>query len=370
MFSFFKSFFLAFLVIAFIVLFRQNQKLLLNVHSSSDNNTPRKELDDEQITINIYKKAQESVVYINTFSYRSDPLDFFAANSKSFEGSGSGILIDAENGIIVTNFHVIQEAHKLEIILNDGKSYGARLLGYDKESDIAVLILEDPPKTLMQIPFGDSSKLQVGQSVLAIGNPFGLDKTLTTGIISSLDRAVKSPFGSIMNGMIQTDAAINPGNSGGPLLDRNGRLIGINTAILSQSGDSAGIGFAVPINEVRRILPELIATGKVLKPKMGWILVDTTLGPMVRRVFRNSPAARAGIVPVERPVSQMFVKGFVRSFKDADLIYSVNDIRVYSTDDVKKIISDADRDIPILLKLRTGGVNGKERSVSIKPIFE
>jgi S1-C subfamily serine protease len=172
-----------------------------------------------------------------------------------------------------------------------------------------------------------------------------------------------------MRGLIQTDASINPGNSGGPLLDMAGRLIGINSAILSQSGDSAGIGFAVPINQVKRVLPELIATGKVLRPRFGWMLVDTTQGPMVRRIAPGGPADLAGIQPIERMVQDVFLQGYVRDYDRADLIYKVNGERVTSRDEVEDLIARAPSGKDLKLTLRRGGIDGREREVTVKPVL-
>lgn len=324
---------------------------------------------EEQETIEVYKLAGQGVVFITTITLTVDPFDLFPGVQPR-EGSGSGIIVDSKSGIIITNLHVIQDAHKIEITLANGQNYRAKLLGYDQEYDIAVLQLQSPPVNLVAIPFGDSSQLEVGQRVLAIGNPFGLDRTLTNGIISSLNRTVKTGAGHLMKGLIQTDAAINPGNSGGPLLDMEGRLIGVNTAILSQSGDSAGIGFAVPINQVRRILPELIATGKVLRPTVGWILVDTNQGPMVRRVLRGSPADEAGIQPIEREVQSGFLRGYVRDFERADLITKVNNLPVQSRDEVEEALAQLKAGSSFSLTLRRGGLSGREREVKVKPVFE
>ena len=323
--------------------------------------------DEEERTIRVYKKASEAVVFITTMSMQSDPNDFFM-EVQPREGAGSGMVIDGEKGIIITNLHVIQDAQKIEISLADGKSYNAKLLGFDREYDIAVLRLTNPPKGLAWLDFADSSKVEVGQRVLAIGNPFGLGRTLTTGIVSSLDRTVKSPTGTTMKGLVQTDAAINPGNSGGPLLDADGRVIGINTAILSQSGDSAGIGFAVPINQIRRILPELITTGKVLRPKIGWMLADTNQGPMVRRVLPGAPADQAGLQPIERKVDQGFVRGVVRDFDRADLILKVNGKKISSADEVDEAVQSSEGK-PIVFTVRRGGADGKERDVTVVPVL-
>lgn len=325
--------------------------------------------EEEERVIRVYKQANEAVAFISTITLAVDPADVFVEVQPK-EGTGSGIVIDSRKGIILTNLHVIQDAHKIDINLADGKSHQARLLGFDQEYDIAVLQVVDPPKDMVAIPFADSSKLEVGQFVLAIGNPFGLNRTLTSGIISNLDRTMKGANGKVMKGLIQTDAAINPGNSGGPLLDMDGRLVGINTAILSQSGDSAGIGFAVPINQIKRVLPELIATGKVLRPRMGWALVDTNQGPMVRRVAPDGPAAAAGIQPIEREVSNVFIRGYVRDFDRADLITKINEKPVTNRDEVEEVITQSDAHKPIVVALRRGGLDGPERTVTVTPVLQ
>ena len=324
--------------------------------------------EEEQRTIDIYKATNEAVAFITTISLVVDPNDLFL-EVQPREGTGSGVIVDARKGIILTNLHVIQHADKIEISLADGQNYKARLVGTDQELDIAVLQLRDPPAHLTAMTMGDSSKLEVGQRVLAIGNPFGLNRTLTEGIVSSLDRVVRHPSGNIMKGLLQTDAAINPGNSGGPLLDLDGRLIGINTAILSQSGDSAGIGFAVPINQIKRVLPELIATGKVLRPRMGWILADTNQGAMVRRVSPNGPAEQAGLAPIERPVQDIFLQGFIRDYAHADLITAVNGRPVSTADQVEDIVAQSDASKEIVLTVRRGGRSGRDREVRLKPVL-
>ena len=323
----------------------------------------------ERQNIEVYKKTSSAVVFISTITLTFDPFDFFQ-EVKPKKGSGSGVIVDSEKGIIVTNLHVIQDAHKIEIMLANNQKYRARLLGFDREYDIAVLKLENQPDDLVDVEFANSDILEVGQRVLAIGNPFGLNRTLTAGIISSLNRTVRNASGGLMKGLIQTDAAINPGNSGGPLLDSHGKLIGVNTAILSQDGDSAGIGFAVPINSIKKILPELIATGKVLRPKIGWVLLDTTHGPMVEAVLPKSPASNAQIQPIKRLVSTVFRAGFVIDFDRADLIYSVNGERVYNKAEVQEQIAKSDPQKGIKFNLRTGGIRGKEREVIIKPVLQ
>ncbi|WKZ57038.1 MAG: trypsin-like peptidase domain-containing protein [Bdellovibrionota bacterium] len=322
--------------------------------------------EEEQRTIEMYKRTNEAVVFISTIVLAVDPFDlFFEVQPR--EGTGSGFIIDAKKGIILTNLHVLQEAQRIQIFLASGQPYEARLLGFDKEFDIAVLQLVDPPATLRALPLGDSASLEVGQRVFAIGNPFGLNRTLTRGIISSLDRTVRGPNGVVLRGLVQTDASINPGNSGGPLLDGDGNVIGINTAILSQSGDSAGIGFAVPINQIKRVLPELVATGKVLRPKMGWILVDTDQGPMVRRVAPGGPADEAGLQPLERMVENVFMRGYVSDPERADLIFKVNGRRVQSREEVEELVQRTKGRGTLRLTLRRGGIQGAEREVTVQP---
>lgn len=329
--------------------------------------TPARRTDEEERIIQVYKENGQAVVFITTISVASDPFDFFG-NTQTREGSGSGIIVNAQRGIILTNLHVIQDAQRIEIALTDGKTYKARLVGLDDEYDIAVLQLINAPTNLQAVSFGDSSRLEIGQRVLAIGNPFGLDRTLTTGIISSLNRTVKATPTRLMRGLIQTDAAINPGNSGGPLLDTEGRLVGINTAILSQSGDSAGIGFAVPINQIKLILPELIATGKVARPRYGWVIADTTQGPMIRRIQPGSPADKAGLQPIERYVQDAFVRGFVRDFDRADLIVAVQGKAVASKDEVDELVQRVQAGESIELTVRQG--SSRTRKVQIQPVFQ
>lgn len=329
---------------------------------------------EEQKTIDVYKRANQAVVFITTRSYVVDPFTFFD-EVRPQEGTGTGTIVDAERGIVITNLHVIESALEsggsVEVMLANGQNSKARLVGFDPESDIAALQVLNIPKGFVALPYGDSSILEVGQRVLAIGNPFGLYRSLTGGIISSLDRTMKTPQGAVLKDLIQTDAAINPGNSGGPLLDADGRLIGINTAILSQSGDSAGVGFAVPINSIKRIIPELLATGKVRRPRLGWQLVDTDQGPMVLRVLSDSPAERSAIKPIERVFSSgAFVRGYRRDIESADLIYKVDGQRVRNRDEVEDAIRKIKKGDAVELTLRTGGVYGRERTVSVVPGWE
>ncbi len=284
---------------------------------------PRGPLPDwEQVPIRRFKEAAPSVVYITTTEQRSR--DFFGLDVVEVPaGSGTGFIWDAE-GHVVTNFHVIQGAARAYITLADGSRHEAAYVGGAPDKDLAVLLLAKTPPKLRPIPLGSSADLQVGQAVLAIGNPFGLDQTLTTGVVSALGREIQSATRRRIHGVIQTDAAINPGNSGGPLLDSAGRLVGVNTAIQSPSGASAGIGFAVPVDTVNRVVPQLIARGKLERPDLGFEpveprLVERAFGPqrgvMVGRLTRGGAAARAGLKGV-------IVEG--RNALAGDLIQAVN----------------------------------------------
>ena len=221
---------------------------------------------DEQNNIEVYKATSPGVVYIQSTTMVRDFLGLF---SQPVEGAGSGSIID-EQGDILTNFHVIANAEKLTVSFGSGKNYPARVIGRDPDTDLAVIrLLETPKEPLTIVPMGDSDRLIVGQKVLAIGNPFGLDRTLTTGVISGLQRPIRAQNGRQIEGAIQTDASINPGNSGGPLLDSHGRMIGINSQIESPSGASAGVGFAIPASIAKRIVPQLVRNGVIRRPDLG-----------------------------------------------------------------------------------------------------
>lgn len=230
--------------------------------------SPRSDLGNlEQTVIDVFRNASPSVVFITNIDYRRRSifsLDVF----KIQQGTGSGFVYDKQ-GHIVTNYHVIHGSRELEVILGDGSAWSASVVGLAPEKDIAVLRIDAPPDKLQPLPLGTSHDLQVGQTVLAIGNPFGLDHTLTTGVVSALGREIESMTGRKIRDVVQTDAAINPGNSGGPLLDSAGRLIGVNTQIASPSGGSAGVGFAVPSDIVNGIVPDLIRFGAVVRPWLG-----------------------------------------------------------------------------------------------------
>jgi S1-C subfamily serine protease len=256
-----------------------------------------------------------------------------------------------KSGLIVTNFHVIAGAHKLTVTLQDQSEYPAEVIGVAPEKDLAVLRIDDPPDDLVTLPMGDSSELTVGRKVLAIGNPFGLDTTLTTGIVSALGREIQSPSNRKIRGVIQTDAAINPGNSGGPLLNSLGQLVGVNTAIYSPSGASAGIGFAIPVNTVKQVVPELIAYGRVLRPIIGvelasdrWVRRYRIKGLPVVHVYPGLPAHRAGMEGARR-TSQ-------RGIELGDIIVEVAGRRVRTQDDYLSALEQHEPGDVIAIKTR------------------
>jgi len=260
---------------------------------------------DERNTISVFESVSPSVVYITTVQYVRD---FFNRNVMRVpQGTGSGFIWD-DQGRVVTNYHVISGAGEAMVRLGDQRSYKARLVGASPDHDLAVLQIDVPTDLPPPIPVGSSTELRVGQSVLAIGNPFGLDHTLTTGIVSALNREVENEGGGVIDNVIQTDAAINPGNSGGPLIDSAGRLVGINTMIYSPSGAYAGVGFAVPVDTINRVVPRIIAYGQYIRPTLGIEarddvsrqLLDGSEGVVILRVASGSPAARAGLRAAEQ----------------------------------------------------------------------
>ena len=253
------------------------------------------QLTPEELThIHVYEITNRSVVNVNTRFESHDR--FFPMLSAQGEGSGSGSVID-KNGHVLTNYHVVEDAQEIQVTLYGGKAYPASLIGYDPGHDIAILKIDAPPELLFPITFGTSQNLKVGQRVYALGNPFGLEGTMTTGIISNLNRTLPSRVeGLDMKSIIQTDAALNPGNSGGPLLDTSGRMIGMNVAIATKSGQNAGLGFAIPVSRITRFIPELIASGKVTRPDIGIVAVnETDKGLQVVQMNPGGPAERAGL---------------------------------------------------------------------------
>ncbi len=328
--------------------------------------------EDETNNISIYRKVAPGVVNITSVVLERD--FFYRLVPK--EGAGSGAIID-NKGHILTNHHVIRDSEKLEVTLSDGSKWPARFMGSDPENDLAVIKIEAPEKKLTVIPMGDSSQLDVGQKVLAIGNPFGLGQTLTTGIISSLSRSIRSEAGILINDVIQTDAAINPGNSGGPLLDSDGKIIGVNSAIISPTGASVGIGFAVPINIAKRILPELISKGRVSYPWIGasvyplipqfakFLDLRAERGAIIIEVVPNGPADKAGLRGGDRQVqvgnSLLIIGG--------DVITELNKEKVNSSDDLIRMIRDhRPGDSIELTILRDGKYFHKNVVLSEKPL--
>jgi S1-C subfamily serine protease len=293
--------------------------------------TPRGDLAaDEKATIELYRKSRRSVVHITTLRNASSGLSMNV--QKVPEGTGSGFIWD-EAGHVVTNYHVVRGADEAVVMLADQSSYRATLVGAAPDNDLAVLKIAAPTDKLRPIPVGRSDDLEVGQKAFAIGNPFGLDQTLTVGVISALGREMQSVTGRTLHNVIQTDAAINPGNSGGPLLDSSARLIGVNTAIYSPSGGgSVGIGFAIPVDDVRRIVPELIRHGKVTQPDLGLTVAADKLardlgveGALVVSVQPDGPAARAGLRPTRREGRRLRL-GDVITAVDGKPVRKANDL--------------------------------------------
>ncbi len=259
---------------------------------------------DEKATIEVFKQFSRSVVHITSLETHKNRMTLDVSDIP--QGTGTGFVWDA-SGHIVTNFHVIQHGNRASVTLNDGTTYPAKIIGTAPDKDLAVLHIDAPPQKLQKLPVGTSTNLEVGQKVLAIGNPFGLDQTLTTGVISGLGREIKSVTQRSIFDVIQTDASINPGNSGGPLLDSAGRLIGINTAIYSPSGANAGIGFAVPVDTINAIVPQLLKDGKLTRPGLGInILQDRVAiqqgidGVVIMGVTPGGAADKAGIVGIKQ----------------------------------------------------------------------
>jgi S1-C subfamily serine protease len=326
------------IVVAFtalgLVLFRESWvrgASLNDPRAAARSVTSRGELwSDEKSTIALFRQASPAVVNITAIGVERD---LFTLNLYQIpQGTGSGFVWD-RNGNVITNFHVIQNADAAQVTLADQSNWKARVVGVAPDKDLAVLRIDAPSNRLQPIPIGTSKDLQVGQSVFAIGNPFGLDQTLTTGVISALNREIESITRRPIQGVIQSDAAINPGNSGGPLLDSAGRLIGVNTAIYSPSGASAGIGFAIPVDIVNRIVPELIRSGKIVRPGLGVQIADEQIaqrlgvnGVLVVDVAKGSAASKAGIQPTRRDAEGRLRLGDIITMIDGKKIANPNDL--------------------------------------------
>lgn len=309
--------------------------------------------DDERATIEIFESAAPSVVYIST---TAQPLSPWTRNlTEVRRGTGTGLVWDAR-GHILTNYHVIEDARSARVRLSDGRTYNARFVGASPEHDLAVLQIGVSLARIEPIAIGTSADLRVGQKVFAIGNPFGFDYSLTTGVVSALDRTIFAEEHGEIRHLIQTDAAINPGNSGGPLLDSAGRLIGVNTAIYSPSGNFSGIGFAVPVDTVNRVVPQLIAKGRYVRPRIGIygdddigrpILAELGVeGVLILRVEVDSPADRAGLIATRVTDSGEIIPG--------DIVQSVDGKPVSEMADLIEVLEQYRVGDVVVLGLRRG----------------
>ena len=303
--------------------------------SDEDGLTP-----EERVNIEVYERVNRGVVNITTLTIRPD--SFFSLDVPA-EGAGSGSVLD-KRGHILTNQHVIEGAQRVSVTLYDSNTYRGRLVGQDPANDIAVLQIDAPPETLCPIPLGDSSRLRVGQRIFAVGNPFGLERTLTIGIVSSLNRTLPSRTGRNMKSIIQIDAALNRGNSGGPLINSQSHLIGMNTAIASSTGQNSGVGFSIPVNTVARVVPELIEHGRVIRPDIGITSVyKTDLGLQIATLTEGGPAQQAGLRGF-RVIRQKRRRGpFITTDthvdrRYADLIRAIDDQEVQNVDDLLSVL--------------------------------
>jgi S1-C subfamily serine protease len=292
-------------------------------------------VSDEQNSIEIYKTLAPGVVSIKTSARIAN---YYGEESERERGSGSGSVIDNQ-GHIITNAHVVEGASSLSVSFGD-KVYPARVVGRDPDTDLAVIKIEPPREGLTVISLGDSDRLNVGQKVLAIGNPFGLDRTLTTGVISGLQRPIRGSNDRPIEGAIQTDASINPGNSGGPLLDKYGKMIGINAQIYSRTGSSSGIGFAIPVNIAKRVVPQLIQFGEVRRPKLGaslrsieqlsrQIQLPVTSGLLVQSALPGGAAANSGIRGLSQDTNGEIVLGDIITAVDGEKMKELDDLFRY-----------------------------------------
>ncbi len=319
--------------------------------------------EDEANSTEIYRAASPAVVYVTNVALKRS---LFNRNVLEVpQGSGSGFVWD-KNGLVVTNYHVVARANRLLVELHDNSSWEAQVIGVAPEKDLAVLRIEAPEELLFPLPRGDSSELEIGRKVLAIGNPFGLDTTLTTGVVSALGREIRAPNNRVIRNVIQTDAAINPGNSGGPLLNSLGQLIGVNTAIYSPSGASAGIGFAIPVNTVLDVVPQLISFGRLYRPVIGielasdrWARRYRIEGVPVVRVFPGMPAHRAGVRGAWRNSRGEIVLG--------DVITAINGQAIKSSDDYLSFMEQQKPGDEIVVTTRRDGAEQEFRIVLAEP---
>lgn len=323
---------------------------------------------EEEVIIGVYRAASAGVVHITSTVLSQD----FFFRIVPERGTGSGFMVD-DRGYILTNNHVVENADSLEVTLADKSKVPAKLIGRDPNNDLAVIRVSLPREKLTPLRLGDSAQLQVGQMAIAIGNPFGLDRTITRGVVSALGRSLKADTGRQIRNVIQTDAAINPGNSGGPLLNSRGEVIGINTAIFTPSGGSVGIGFAIPVNTAKKLLPELIARGRASHPWLGISGLDITPGlartlnlsvkggVMIAQVAPGGPAARAGLRGSQRRVRvgnfMLTVGGDIIVALDGQKIGTVDDLTAFldeqkkAGDDVRVDVLRDDKPTSVVVKL-------------------
>ncbi len=311
---------------------------------------------EEQINVAVYENVNTSVVNISTITRRVD----FMFRFEPEEGSGSGWVYD-RLGHIVTNYHVIAGSDAIEVTLYDGSSYAGTVVGGDPQNDIAVLKIDCDSSLLTPVVPGNSSKLRVGQKIFAIGNPFGLERTMTVGIVSSLNRTLRSKSGRLIKNIIQLDAALNQGNSGGPLLDSQGKLVGMNTAIASLTGENTGVGFAIPINTIQRVVPQLIQFGKVQRASLGIDLYwQTSEGLRIARLIPGGAAENAGLrgITIERGyrrIAGQLVRVERLNRESADRIISIDGQAVSDTDDVQSILDKYKPGQQIMVKVDRNG---------------
>ena len=307
---------------------------------------------DEQNSIEVYKSVSPGVAFINTTSYQQD----WWGGVQEGKGNGSGSVIDA-SGHILTNNHVVEGAQKLTVSFGGDKVYPATVVGRDPDTDLAVIKITPPAEGLTVIPLGDSDKLSVGQKVLAIGNPFGLDRTLTTGVISGLQRPIRARNGKPIDAAVQTDASINPGNSGGPLLDKYGKMIAINSQILSPAGGSVGVGFAIPVSTAKRVVPQLIQFGEVRRPKLGASLpsvqdlqtrgyrLPIEKGLLIYSLVPGGAAERAGL------------HGLTQDGTVGDIVLSIDGQDTNSVDDLYRLLDKKQIGETVQVELYRDGKN-------------
>jgi S1-C subfamily serine protease len=339
----------------------------------SDPATPqaqdRKFTPEESINISVYDKVNRSVVNIST-TVRRDQF-WMLGGPPTEEGSGSGWVLDKQ-GHIVTNYHVIADSDVVSVTLFEGDPFAARIVGTDPQNDIAVLKIDAPPDLLFPVVLGRSDTLRVGQKIYAIGNPFGLERTMTVGIVSSLERSLRSKTGRLIKSIIQLDAALNQGNSGGPLLDKDASLVGMNTAIATLTGENTGVGFAVPVNTIRRVVPQLLQFGEVRRASLGidrYWKAEQGLG--IARTTENGPAFRAGIrgLRLERKVVRLGGRLYEVLQADksaADRLIAINGTPVNTVDELQDVLEkfkpgqtvtltiirdDVQRQVPVVLGL-------------------